>query len=286
MAQKPGWPWGITIPLPPRALEALSKMGRSDTGMFGNAEAYERFMGRWSRLIAADFLDFAALGADSRVLDLGCGTGALAQSIAARCPTSRVVGIDPSAEYIACAAAAAGTERLSFAVGAAQSLPFEADSFDAAVSLLVFNFIPAPQQALSELRRVVCPGGEIAAAVWDYGEAMQMLRIFWDAATALEPGAAVHDEKHMPLCLAGELQALWDSAGLSAVTEQGLEKAACFASFNDFWSPFLLGQGPAGAYVRSLPAAGVVALREELARRLPPAPFTLRARAWAVRGRN
>lgn len=253
---------------------------------FADAQAYERFMGRWSRLIAPLLVEFAGLADATRVLDAGCGTGALATELAARSPAFRVTGIDISPAYVAAAHAAAADGRVSFAVGDAQRLNFPRAAFDAAASLLAFNFIPAPRLALAELRRVVRPAGIIAAAVWDYSAGMQMLRVFWDAAMALDPAAANRDERHMPLCRAGELRALWQAAGMGDVAEAGLEAPARFESFDDFWSPFLLGQGPAGAYAASLPAAGLARLRDELARRLPRAPFTLRARVWAVRGVN
>jgi len=255
--------------------------------MFADAQAYERFMGRWSRLIAPLFVDFAGLEQAANILDVGSGTGALAATIVTRSQQYSVVGIDPSAAYVAYAAAgAAGNRRIHFTVGDARRLQFEDASFDAAVSLLVLNFIPEPALVVAELRRVVRPGGIIAAAVWDYGEGMQMLRTFWDAAIALDPAAAKLDEQLMPLCRAGELGALGLASGLRSVAERGLEAAARFESVDDFWSPFLLGQGPAGAYVASLRADQVEQLRGEIARRLPPAPFALRARVWAMRGIN
>lgn len=268
-------------------ITAVTTPDSNAISMFADAQAYERFMGRWSRLIAPPFLDFAGLERGANILDVGSGTGALATSIASRGHQYTVVGIDPSAAYVAYAsAAAAGNRRIRFAVGDARRLPFEDASFDAAVSLLVFNFIPEPSLALAELRRVVRPGGIIAAAVWDYGAGMQMLRIFWDAAVALFPTAAKLDERSMPLCRAGELSAMGLTSGLRSVTESGLEAPAQFESVDEFWSPFLLGQGPAGAYVAGLKAEHVEQLRSEVARRLPPAPFTLRARVWAMRGTN
>src|SRR5207248_10700404 len=141
---------------------------------------------------------------------------------------------------------------------------------------------------LAEMRRVTKPRGRIAAAVWDYGEGMRMLRAFWDAAVALDPAAERVDEKHMPLCRSGELQDLWNRGGLQHVTERPLEVEMQFQSFEDYWEPFLLGQGPAGAYVKSLSAPKVEALRVGVRRRLPlqfgSPGFRLTARVWAVRG--
>jgi ubiquinone/menaquinone biosynthesis C-methylase UbiE len=165
--------------------------------MFGNAEAYERFMGRWSRLVAPRLVDFTELPERGRALDVGSGTGSLAFAIAERKAQVRVLGIDPSQEYVAFATSRNHFgDRASFEVGDAQQLRFADASFDASLSLLVFNFIPDPKKALMELRRVTKPGGRISAAVWDYGAGMRMLRTFWDAAVHTDPSAESLDEKH------------------------------------------------------------------------------------------
>jgi SAM-dependent methyltransferase len=257
--------------------------------MFGDAEAYERFMGRWSRLVAPRLVDFAALPEAGRMLDVGSGTGSLALAIAERDRRARVVGIDLSKEYVAYAASRNPfPERAGFEVGDAQRLRFPDAGFDAALSLLVFNFIPDPTKALLELRRVTRPGGRLSAAVWDYGAGMRMLRIFWDAVVGTDPAAETLDEKHMPLCRAGELAALWRKAGLANVREQPVDVSTRFESFADYWDPFLLGQGPAGAYVRRLDNRRLQSLRDEVKRRLSLSaenqPFVLSARVWSVRG--
>jgi SAM-dependent methyltransferase len=173
-------------------------------------------------------------------------------------------------------------------VGDAQDLHFEKASFRASLGLLVFNFIPDPRKALDQVRGVTEPGGVVAAAVWDYGDGMRMLRTFWDAAVALDAKIEPRDEKHMPLCRAGELSRLWKEAGLENVREQPLEVTTKFVSFADYWDAFLLGQGPAGSYTRSLDAAHARALRDAVRRRLAisteSAAFDLPARVWAVRG--
>ena len=257
-------------------------------GMFANAEAYERFMGRWSRLVAPQLVDFATLPARGRILDAGSGTGSLAFAIAQRHRGTRIVGIDPSKEYVAFASARNSfPDRARFAVGDAQQLSDAGSSFDAAVSLLVFNFIPDPRKALGELRRVTKSGGSVTAAVWDYGDGMRMLRIFWDAATAIDPSADKLDEKHMPLCRFGQLAELWRQGSLMDVREQAIDINMRFESFADYWDPFLLGQGPAGSYTRSLGGTKLDALREEIKRLIPASengPFNLPARVWAVRG--
>jgi SAM-dependent methyltransferase len=257
--------------------------------MFANAEAYERFMGRWSRLVAPLVADFAGIPESGQVLDVGSGAGSMAFVLARKNPRLRIVGIDLSREYVEYANSRNGFPgRVRFEIGDAQRLPFAAAEFRASLSLLVFNFIPDPARALREIRRVTQSGGRVAAAVWDYGADMLMLRAFWDAAVSLDPAAEKVDEKHMPLCRAGELSQLWKREGLVEVREQPLSIAMNFHSFADYWDPFQLGQGPAGAYVRTLPVDRLRALREVLKRRLSISdegrPFTLPARVWAVRG--
>ena len=257
--------------------------------MFGDAEAYEGFIGRWSRLVAPRFVDFTDLPETGRMLDVGSGTGSLAFAIAERKARVQVLGIDPSQEYVAYAVSKNPfADRASFEVGDAQQLSFPDASFDAALSLLVFNFIPDPKRALLELRRVTKPGGKLAAAVWDYGAGMRMLRTFWDAAVYIDPGAENVDEKRMPLCRAGELSALWRQGGLEAVRERPIDITMRFESFADFWNPFRLAQGPAGLYVRRLERDKLEALRNEVKRRLSLSAenmlFTLPARVWSVRG--
>ena len=165
---------------------------------------------------------------------------------------------------------------------------FDDAMFDRTLSLLVVNFIPDARKALGEMKRVTKPKGTVAAAVWDYGEGMEMLRAFWDEAVALTPANAAKDERNMPLCRRGDLAALWREQGLQDVVEEALTIETRFASFDDFWTPFLEKQGPAGAYAASLPAADREALRLRLRRRLlgdgPDKAIVMHARAWAVRG--
>jgi SAM-dependent methyltransferase len=257
--------------------------------MFGNAEAYDRFMGRWSSLVAPLLVDFAAVPDAGRVLDVGSGIGTLAFEIAQRKAAVHVTGIDPSREFVACAMSRNGfSERTDFAVGDAQDLHFADAMFVASLSLLVFNFIPDPEKALREVRRVTQPGGLVAAAVWDYGELMHMLRAFWDAAVDVDERAEKLDEKHMPLCRAGELSQLWQQGGLENVHEQPLDITMKFDSFTDYWDPFFLGQGPAGAYLRTVHGDERQVLRNAVKRQLTISSesdaFALPARVWAVRG--
>lgn len=241
-------------------------------------------MGRWSRKLAPAFLQFAGVQRLSTVLDVGCGTGALSQAIRELNPQTQVVGIDPSPHYVSYAQESCASPQCSFQIADARQLPFSDHGFGAALSLLVFNFVPDPGKALSELRRVVCLGGVVAAAVWEYAGGMEMLRVFWDAATKLDVSSQHLDEGQMPLCRAGELHSLWDTAGLTLVSEEVLTISMEFNTFDEFWSPFLLGQGPAGAYVNHL--ASTVRLRSELETMLGSGPIRLKASARAVRGIN
>ena len=250
---------------------------------FGDAEAYEKFMGRWSRMLAPLLIDFTGIPESGRVLDVGSGTGALAFEISKRNLKCEVIGIDPAKEYVAYSNSKRRV-RVKFEVGDAQQLRFPDASFDASASLLVFNFIPDPVKALREVRRVTKRGGPVSAAVWDYAEGMQMLRVFWDAAVSIDPAAEKLDEKRFPLCKKGALGALWRSGGLRDVEEKPLEISMQFASFDDYWNAFLLGEGPAGQYAKRLDPTKQGRLREELRRQLPSGAFNLTARAWGVRG--
>ena len=258
-------------------------------GMFAEANDYERFMGRWSRLVAPQLVDFTDVPDLGRLLDVGSGTGALAFTLAERKPQAQVCGIDPSKEYVEYAKSKNPfLNRVSFETGDAQQLRFADASFDASLSLLVFNFIPDRIKALKEVRRVTKPGGRVSASVWDYGDGMKMLRAFWDSAVHLDSKAERLDERHMPLCRAGELSGLWREGGLENIQEQPHVITMRFESFVDYWGPFLLGQGPAGMYVKSLSRDQVHALRAEVKSRVSPSaenlPIALSARVWSVRG--
>ena len=264
--------------------------GQSDSAnpLFSGAEAYERFMGRWSRQLAPLLVHFAGVRDGDLVLDVGSGTAVLAEAVAAAAPAARIVGIDPAAPYVAFAQATRGNERIRFEVGDAQQTRFDGGTFDRTLSLLAVNFMPDSEKAIREMHRVTRRGGTIAAAVWDYREGMQMLRVFWDAAIALRPADDKRDERHMPLSARGELAALWRAEGLGDVSEEVLTIETRFNSFDDYWAPFLEKQGPAGAYVAGFTAAEREELRLRLRQHLlgdrPDGPFALSARAWAARG--
>jgi SAM-dependent methyltransferase len=256
--------------------------------MFSKADAYERFMGRWSRQLAPALVQYSEVEDGGAVLDVGSGTGALAFAVRDATTTTRVVGVDLSPEYVAQASSQNTDARVRFEVGDAGALRLPDAAFDTTLSLLVLNFVPDRQRALSEMIRVTKPGGTVSSAVWDYGEGMEMLRVFWDEVTALDPDAAPRDEKHMPLCRRGELASLLRDAKLEAVSETALTARLRFASFDDYWEPFDLGQGPAGAYVAELSRERKAVLRERLRSRLlgngADRTLEMRARAWAAKG--
>lgn len=251
--------------------------------------AYDRFMGRWSRRVAALFVERLGVPAGSEWLDVGCGTGALIGTIARHASPAGLAGVDPSPEFLG-EAAGQVPEGTDLRVADARQLPFETGSFDAVVSGLVLNFVPDPAEAVAEMRRVTRPGGVVAAYVWDYAEGMGFLRQFWDAATELDPAAKALDEgrRRFPLCRPEPLLALFGAAELADVAVAPIDIATTFSSFDDYWQPFHAGQGPAGTYLTSLPAERREALGDRLRSRLPVSAngsIGLTARAWAVQGR-
>jgi len=259
----------------------------SDTWQRGSP--YERYIGRWSRQIAPRFLDWLDAPADLRWADVGCGTGALSAAILGQAAPRHVVGIEPSDGFRELAGRQlAGRARLL--AGSASALPLDDSCCDAVVSGLVLNFVPDLPAALAEMVRVTAPGGCIAAYVWDYDDGMAVIKAFWDDAVALDADIAPqHEGTRFPLCRPGALQAAFESAGLQGVATGALELTARFSDFDDYWSPFLGGQGPAPAYVMSLTGPRREALRARLQARLAPAgggPIALSARAWAVRGQR
>ena len=256
--------------------------------IFVESEAYERFMGRWSCRLAPLVVKFVSVGERDSILDVGSGTGALALAVAGTMPSARVTGVDRSRAYVRCAVARTPSDRVRFLVGAAEALGVADAAFDKTLALLVINFTTDPTKALREMIRATRAGGVVAAAVWDYGEGMQMLRVFWDEAVALDATLALRDERRMPLCRRDELATLWRGEGLEHVEERPIAIELPFASFEDYWLPFLGGQGPAGAVAVSLGDTARGALESRLRGRLlgerHDGAFTLQARAWAVKG--
>jgi SAM-dependent methyltransferase len=266
--------------------EALRASAINDTWV--QASSYEFYVGRWSRVVADRFLQWLAVPDAQAWLDVGCGTGALSERILTRCAPERLVGVDPSDGFLSHARAHMPDERAEFRRGDALALPVADHCCDVAVSGLVLNFVRDAPQALAEMRRATRPGGRVAAYVWDYAGEMQMMRCFWDAAAALDPAARDLDEGvRFPLCRAAALRALFEGADLREVEVCALDIPTVFMNFDDYWSPFFGGQGPAPGYCVSLSEGARAALRERIKAALPIGPdgkIRLTARAWAVQG--
>jgi len=250
--------------------------------------AYEPYVGRWSRLVARKFLSWLAVPAKSRWLDVGCGTGALSQMILENADPGTVKGIDSSEGFLAFAREQIHDPRVQFEVGDAQNLPVESGDYDAVVSGLALNFIPQPLQALSEMARAVQLPGVVAVYVWDYTGKMQFMRHFWNAAAALDPVAYDLDEgRRFPICQPEALKQLFEHTGLKNVEVLPIDIWTEFEDFDDYWLPFLGGQGSAPGYAMSLSEERRAALRERIRAGLPHAvdgSIPLVARAWAVWG--
>jgi SAM-dependent methyltransferase len=255
---------------------------------WNQADPYEAYVGRWSRKLAPAFVAWAGVPPGARVLDVGCGTGALSEALLATRPAA-LAGFDLSPAYADEARRRLGGPRARFDVADARAVPVPDASFDAAISGLVLNFVPEPAAMVREMRRVLAPGGLAALYVWDYAGRMEMLRRFWDAAVALDPRAAALDEGvRFPVCEPGALRRLFEEAGFRDVETRALDQPTAFRGFDDYWSPFLGGQGPAPGYLASLEGKGREALREQVRASLPIQPdgsIPLIARAWAVKGR-
>lgn len=249
---------------------------------------YQAYIGRWSRPVATAFLSWLGLPERGRWLEVGCGTGALTERILALAAPAAVHAVDASEGYVAFARRDIADPRVRFEVADARSLPGEDSSHDAAVSGLVLNFVPQPERMVAEMARVVRPGGTVAVYVWDYAGEMQLIRRFWDAAIALDPAAAELDEgRRFPICAPDALGELWRRSGLEAAEVRPIDVLTSFRDFEDYWQPFLGGQGPAPGYARSLDEGRRSALRERLHSALPTSPtgrIDIVARAWAVRG--
>jgi SAM-dependent methyltransferase len=258
--------------------------------VWASGRAYEPYVGRWSRLVAKEFLDWLAMPPDLEWLDIGCGTGALSQTILNTAAPRRIVGVDPAAGFVEFARSQVSDPRVTFQVGDAQKLPVDNGAFDCAVSGLVINFVPDQPKAMSEMCRAVRSGGVVAGYVWDYADRMQMMRYFWDAAVALNPGARDRDEGiRFPGCRPKPLEELFSAAGLREIAVIAIDVPTVFRDFDDYWTPFLSGQAPAPGYCMSLSEQDRLALRDKIKATLPIRPdgsIHLMARAWAVRGLN
>ena len=251
-----------------------------------DGSAYEIYVGRWSRQIGKKFLTWLEPTEDSRWLDLGCGTGALTSQILTHCSPQSVVGIEPSEAFLAVAKQQLNDTRAEFRQGSGDPLPAKDSEVGWAVSGLVLNFIGDQSRALRELMRAVTPGGTIAAYVWDYAGHVQFMRYFWDAAVALNPAASDKDEGiRFPICRPKPLQTLFEAAGLRNVAVEAIDIPTPFQDFDDYWTPFLSGIGPAPGYCASLDETSRDRLKQRLQETLPiDGMILLAARAWAVKG--
>ena len=262
----------------------------SSTYRASDGGAYERFLGRWSRLLAGPFVEFARPENGGRALDVGCGTGSLALALAERGAPDRVTAIDIATPYIAFARSRPGAAGIGFAVGHACRLPYADGGFAAALAQLALNFVPDAAQAVREMRRVVQPGGVVAAAVWDFRGGLVFQRLFWDTAAGLDPGAGAARDRLFsgPLVLPDGLPALWHDAGLALVERGSITIRMEYTDFADYWEPLLGGQGPVGAYVEGLPADRRRLIEERVRTAFlsgaADGPRSLTATAWAVRG--
>ena len=255
---------------------------------FSDGEAYERFMGRWSRLVAPTFVAWLDASPGLRWLDVGCGTGALTSAILAGAAPALVLAVDPSPAFVAAARRDLAGRPAVVQVASADALPADDTSVDVVVSGLVLNFLPDVSAALREQVRTARPGGIVAAFVWDYAQGMQPLHLFWQAVAAVDPARADLDEAaRFPICRPDALQAAWSAAGLGEVSHDAVVAHRRFASFDEVWTPFLGGQGPAGRYLAGLGTDHRARVADEFRARLPLADdgsVELTARAWAVRG--
>jgi SAM-dependent methyltransferase len=245
-----------------------------------SGDSYDRFMGRWSIELAPVFADYGGVEAGQQLLDVGCGSGVLTEELARRVGAKNVAGIDPSPMLEACAARVPGADLRQ---GAAEDLPWPDDAFDAALAQLVVHFMADPAAGVGEMARVTRPGGAVVACTWDFGGGMEMLRIYWESARAVDLDAA----SETVFGTREELDELWRASGLEDTEVEPLEVTSSYENFDELWSAFLLGVGPSGQYLLSRDPETQEAIRGEYFRRLgePDGRFELAGRAWAARGR-
>jgi len=244
------------------------------------ADAYDAFMGRWSRSLSSGLADLAGVTAGMRVIDVGCGTGMLTEELVSRVGQASVTAVDPSASFVV-----ATRNRFpdsDVRLGRAEQLPYEDGVFDATLAQLVIHFVPDPVAGLAEMRRVTRPGGVIAGSVWDFAGDRGPLSVFWDAARTVKADTA--GESSLPGTRRGHLEELFIAAGIREVVPSVIEATIEHPDFDAWWEPFTKGVGPAGAFVMALDPRERGRLRRECRRRLPAGPIVVTAAAWAARG--
>ncbi len=258
------------------------------TDSWDTGDPYEHYVGRWSHLVANAFLAWLNLPPSLRWLEVGCGTGALTAAISETCRPARLIGIDPSEGFLAKARARL-EDKATFRVANVLDIPVPGAEVDVVASGLVLNFIPNTALGLAEMRRVATPGGTIAGYVWDYAGKMELMRHFWNAAVELDPAVRELDEGvRFPLCQPDRLAAAFQEANLTAIQVVPIDVPTLFQTFDDYWTPFLGGQGPAPSYAMSIDEASRNRLRDRIRERLPSqsdGSIPLVARAWAIRSR-
>lgn len=263
-------------------------MTNNSGDIFGNARAYEGYVGRWSHFVAQHFVKWLDIAPLSTWLDVGAGTGILTRIILEQASPTKVLGVDLSPDYIDFARQHVRDERAEFVVGDADNIAIDSPPFDAAVAGLVLNFVASPEAAVKGIIHALKPGGLAAAYVWDYGGKMEMMRHFWDAAIKVDPAAREVDAgQRFAICKPDNLRALFQSLNLNAVDVIPIDIPTPFKNFDDFWLPFLGAQGSVSKYLRGLSDETKGAVRDQLKEQLPTAAdgsITLVARAWAVKG--
>ncbi len=252
-----------------------------------SGDPYEYYMGRWSKLVAELFVDWLSLPTGLSWLDIGCGSGALSEAVITKNNPDEVIAIDQSENFVSTAQQRLGNQA-KCKVGNALSLPLDDASANVTVSGLVLNFLPEPAKALAEMKRVTKKGGTVAVYIWDYAGRMELLKYFWDTAVQLNPNAySLHESHRFSEANAEELSAAFKRAGFAEVETAPIEVTTKFSDFDDYWKPFLGGQGPAPTYVLKLEDTARNHLRDALAQRLPikeDGSIPLTARAWAAKG--
>jgi SAM-dependent methyltransferase len=252
------------------------------------AGSYEDYMGRWSRLVACRFLNWLSMPPRRSWLDVGCGTGALTQTILSTADPQSVTAIDPSETFVSYARSQTADKRASYLKGGIEDIDAGAEKFDVIVSGLVLNFMPRPLDGLEMMKRAAKNGGTIAAYVWDYSGGMQLLRYFWDTVAELDQErAGLHEGRRFAICEPHALTELFIGAGMENINVTKIEIPTVFRNFDDYWQPFTWGQGPTGSYCSSLSEQQLQVLRESLRAKLPTGAdgsISLTARAWAIKG--